>query len=147
MIEGDEVEKEEIFQDEFLNQNEFAEIKGNYDDFGLGDLVLVFPNPDFNCPNKEVRFHEAEKIFDEVLTVMTDEGVSKTQMKKERDSFLLAFLTLNDYVPEKDEKKEKENKKKKINKSKSKVEDPEPIQEEKHRKHKEKTSYEKYLEI
>jgi len=29
-----------------LNKNEFAEIKGNYDDYGLGDLVLIFPNPD-----------------------------------------------------------------------------------------------------
>lgn len=61
-----------------MNKNEFAEIKGNYDDYGLGDLVLIFPNPDFEVANKSVSFKDAEKIFDEVLTVMTDEGVSKS---------------------------------------------------------------------
>lgn len=78
IIGGEILEQEEITQDEFLNHNEFEEMKGNYDDWGLGDLCLVFPNPDFNCPNKAVTFKQAEKDFDEILTVMTDEGVSKS---------------------------------------------------------------------
>ena len=36
---------------------------------------------------------------------MTDEGISKSQLKKERDSFLLAFLTLNDYETKDDKTK------------------------------------------
>ena len=81
-----------------MNGMEYSELKGNYDDYSFGDLVLVFPNPDGELKGHGVTFRDAEKHFDEVLTVMTDEGVSKSQLKKERDSFLLAFLTLNDYV-------------------------------------------------
>ena len=40
---------------------------------------MVFPNPDHpNITNKYVNFREAEKLYDEVLTVMTNEGVSKS---------------------------------------------------------------------
>jgi hypothetical protein len=49
---------------------------------------------------------------------MTDEGVSKAQMKKERDSFLLAFLTLEEYDPEKEEKEKETNEKKNKNSKK-----------------------------
>lgn len=39
---------------------------------------MVFQNPDSEeCENKAVTFKQAELVFDEVLTVMTDEGVSK----------------------------------------------------------------------
>lgn len=77
-------------------------MKGFYDDFNMGDLVIVFQNPDFQdgeglLKDRGVTFREAEDVFDKVLTVMTDEGVSKSQLKKERDSFLLAFLILDDF--------------------------------------------------
>ena len=39
---------------------------------------------------------------------MTDEGVSKSQLKKERDSFLLAFLTLTDFTKDQEQKKVKQ---------------------------------------
>lgn len=47
--------------------------------------------------DRGVEFKEAEEVFDKVLTVMTDEGISKSQLKKERDSFLLAYLILDDF--------------------------------------------------
>lgn len=34
------------FQDEFLNPNEFQEMKNIYSDCNIGDIVIVFPNPD-----------------------------------------------------------------------------------------------------
>lgn len=71
-------ELDEKTQDEFLNPNEFAEIRGSYDDYNMGDLVIVFPNPDQDVPNRAVTFKEAELTFDDILTVMTDEGVSKS---------------------------------------------------------------------
>ena len=44
--------------DGFLNQAEFEEIKRNYDDFNLGDVVIEFPNPDNKnaCPNKDITY-------------------------------------------------------------------------------------------
>jgi anoctamin-10 len=30
-----------------LNPAEFQEIKNTYDDYNLGDLAIVFPNPDY----------------------------------------------------------------------------------------------------
>jgi hypothetical protein len=76
---GEEINREEVIQNEFLNKNEFSEFKGFYDDLGFGDLVLIFPNPDFEgVANRGVKFKEAEKIFDEILTVMSDDGVSKS---------------------------------------------------------------------
>ena len=40
-------EEDDKIQDEFLNPCEFAEIKGFYDDYNYGDLVIQFPNPDY----------------------------------------------------------------------------------------------------
>ena len=73
------VDENEPVSNDFLNENEFAEIKGNYNDYGLGDLIILFPNPDDDeIENKAIEFREAEKVFDEILTVMTDEGISKS---------------------------------------------------------------------
>jgi anoctamin-10 len=74
----DDDKTEEKTQDEFLNPNEFAEVKGTYDDYNIGDLAVIFQNPDNElCVNRPVLFKEAEKTYDEMLTVMTDE-VSKS---------------------------------------------------------------------
>lgn len=46
---------------------------------------------------------------------MTDEGISKSQLKKERDSFLLAYLILDDYksdYAQQEEEKDKKNEEK-----------------------------------
>ncbi|CAD8105641.1 unnamed protein product [Paramecium primaurelia] len=151
---NDKEYKEEKIQDEFLNPNEFAEVKGTYDDYNIGDLAIIFQNPDSdNCENKPISFKDAVKIYDEMLTVMTDE-VSKSQMKKERCSFLLAFLTLDDYEDKKDEGNQKKKKKKNLKKEdKQKTvktlqtgtqfgEEKEQLQ-----KKQEKTSYDRYLDF
>ena len=74
-------EVEEKTQDEFLNPNEFAEIKGAYDDYNVGDIAIIFYNPDNEAciiEQRAVEFKEAEEAFEKILTVMTDEGVSKS---------------------------------------------------------------------
>ena len=131
-------EEDEIVQDDFLNQNEFAEIKGNYDDYGFGDLTIVFPNPDHeDTVDIAVDFKEAENTFDNSLTVLSDEGVSKAQMLKERDSFLLAYLSLNKFT-EKINQKHPDHK-------------PTRPKEKKfthhHRDNNDQTSYQKYVKI
>lgn len=64
--------------EKYLNPNEFEEIRGAYDDYNLGDLILVFQNPDHDdTPNKPVPYHLAETVIDNILTVL-DENVSKT---------------------------------------------------------------------
>ncbi|CAD8202207.1 unnamed protein product [Paramecium octaurelia] len=111
LLSSDDTEESEKYQDEFLNPNEFEEMKHIYEDCNIGDLVIVFPNPDDeDAPAGEVTFLEAEKVFDKFITVITDE-VSKSYLKKERDSFLLSFLTLGDYVkPQKKTKKQEDKK-------------------------------------
>lgn len=86
-------------------------MKHIYGDCNIGDLVIVFPNPDDEeALAGEITFLEAEKVFDKFITVITDE-VSKSYLKKERDSFLLSYLTLGDYVkPEKKNKKQDDKK-------------------------------------
>jgi anoctamin-10 len=84
------------------------EIKGIYDDYNLGDLIIVFQNPDADgVKNIPITFKEAEKIYDDVLTQKNDD-VSESQLKKEKEAFLLSFLTLDDYETEKEKKKRKE---------------------------------------
>ena len=72
------LDNDDRIQDDFLNPNEFGEIKGAYDDYNIGYLVMVFQNPDHeSVANKPVTFKEAENVIDNILTVM-DEGVSKS---------------------------------------------------------------------
>ncbi|CAD8121664.1 unnamed protein product [Paramecium sonneborni] len=113
LLSSDDTEEAEKYQDEFLNPNEFQEMKHIYGDCNIGDVVIVFPNPDDEeAQVGEVTFMDAEKVFDKFITVITDE-VSKSYLKKERDSFLLSYLTLGDYVkPEKKTKKQDEKKQK-----------------------------------
>lgn len=108
--------------------------------------MIVFLNPDHvDTQNKAVTFKDAEKVYDEILTIMTNEGVSKQQMKKERDSFLLAFLTLQDYAESEgaEKKKKKEMPKYKKLKNENKTDEPDALT----FKRKEKNSYEKYLDF
>ncbi|CAD8148836.1 unnamed protein product [Paramecium octaurelia] len=151
---GDLVDKH---QNEFLNPAEFQEIQDIYEDYNIGDLAIVFPNPDYEgYTQKAVTFNEAATIFDEILTVMTEE-VTKNQIKKERDSFLLTYLTLDDLIDNQNEgqvKKKKKlkqkkdpEKKKKMNKNQNNYtqefaqpKDEKPIKIE-------KSSYEKYLDF
>ncbi|CAD8200754.1 unnamed protein product [Paramecium pentaurelia] len=116
LLSSDDTEQSEKYQDEFLNPNEFQEMKHIYGDCNIGDLVIVFPNPDDEeALAGEITFLEAEKVFDKFITVITDE-VSKSYLKKERDSFLLSYLTLGDYVkPEKKNKKQDDKKQNKAN--------------------------------
>lgn len=70
----DKVQKDdddiEIFKHDFLNENEFEEIKNVYSDFGMGDLVLVFPNPDAEgVANKAINFKTALNIYEDMLNV------------------------------------------------------------------------------
>lgn len=44
-----------------------------------------------------MRFRDAERVFDEMLTVLSDEGQTKAQLKLEREAFLYSFLLLKDY--------------------------------------------------
>lgn len=65
-----------------MNGLEFEELK-SYDDFNFSDLILSFPNPDHEKhitlykKNNGIKFKDAEKIFDDMLTVLSDEGSSK----------------------------------------------------------------------
>lgn len=52
----------------------------NYNDYNLGDLLLVFPNPDkpdhakaFSKP-AFIRFTDAEFVFDNYLKVLSENG-------------------------------------------------------------------------
>lgn len=94
-----------------------------------------------------------------MLTVMTDEGASKDLIKKERDAFLLSFLTLNDYKEDVDQKKlekkklQKQKKQKedeKAGKYRRKSQQTQSLDLDKHdkkKKHKIRTSYDKYKEF
>jgi hypothetical protein len=59
-----------------LEEDEFAELKGKYDDFGLGDLVIVFQNPDYEgkdkVENRGVKFKDAMKVYDTTLSVINE---------------------------------------------------------------------------
>lgn len=73
-------EEEKNLVDYFLNKFEFDEIKRNYNDYNIGDILLVFPNPDqenfakvFSKP-AFIRFQDAELVFDSHLRVISENG-------------------------------------------------------------------------
>lgn len=61
-------------------------------------------------------------MFDNSLTVLSDEGFSKAQLKAEREAFLFSFLLLDDFKNQEEVEKEKE--KEKANKKNSKKPKP-----------------------
>ncbi|CAD8122625.1 unnamed protein product [Paramecium sonneborni] len=84
---NDKEYKEEKNISQVSQSNEFTKVKGTYDDYNIGDLAVIFYNLDTdNCENKPISFKDAVKIYNEVLTIITDE-VSKSLRKKERCSF------------------------------------------------------------
>lgn len=43
-------------------------MKDIYEDYNIGDLVIVFPNPDAEgIKNAPITYKEAEKLYDETL--------------------------------------------------------------------------------
>ncbi|CAD8114697.1 unnamed protein product [Paramecium sonneborni] len=109
----DSHQQEKKYQDDFLNPNEYSEMQDIYEDYNMGDLVIVFPNPDGDgVKNPAITYKEAEKFYDETLAQKNDD-VSESQLKKEKEAFLLAFLMLDDYVDDKTRKKLKEEEEKK----------------------------------
>ncbi|KRX07124.1 hypothetical protein PPERSA_09338 [Pseudocohnilembus persalinus] len=87
----------------FLSGAEFEELQQYYNDYNIADLVIEFPNPDQQglLKNEPIKFEEAEKIFDNMLTVIGRDGQSKEDIKKEREAFLYSFLLLKDFDEEK----------------------------------------------
>ncbi|CAK70527.1 unnamed protein product (macronuclear) [Paramecium tetraurelia] len=109
----DSNQQEKKYQDDFLNPNEYNEMQDIYEDYNMGDLVIVFPNPDADgVKNPPITYKEAEKFYDETLAQKNDD-VSESQLKKEKEAFLLAFLMLDDYQDDKTRKKMKEEEEKK----------------------------------
>jgi hypothetical protein len=49
----------------------------------LGDVVICFPNPDhpmYAENNKVIDYKVAEKVFDECLVIVSDDGISKAEI-------------------------------------------------------------------
>lgn len=95
--------QEKELVDFFLNKFEFEEMQRNYNDYNLGDFLLIFPNPDkpdylkaFPKPGF-TRFSEAEAVYDNYLRVLSKDGFTKQQLIQEKKAFLYAFLMLDDF--------------------------------------------------
>lgn len=73
------VEERELV-DHFLNKFEMDEMQRNYNDYNIGDLLLVFHNPDKTDHAKAfskppfIRFADAETVFDSYLRVLSENG-------------------------------------------------------------------------
>ena len=72
--------EEKELVDYFLNTFEFEEMHRNYNDYGIGDLLLIFPNPDKTDYQKAfskpafIKFSDAEAVFDNNLRVIQENG-------------------------------------------------------------------------
>ena len=82
----------------YLTEVELTEIKQNYQDFMIGDYLMIFPNPDFvNNKKQPVTYKEALEIYDKALTGKSHETMNKLSILKEKLAFIQAFDSLDDY--------------------------------------------------
>ena len=97
----DQVTTEDSIYDQFgyLTEVELIELKNHYQDFTIGDYVIIFSNPDYQAKkNRPVSYREALEVFDKSLTGKLQESSGKIQVLKEKLAFIQAFNSLDDYV-------------------------------------------------
>lgn len=75
----------------------------------IGDLAMIFPNPDKNpkinpaTKGNAISSHQAEKHFDRIIESQCDYNLNKKFIKLLRATFLEVFNELTDFVSEKKE--------------------------------------------
>ncbi|CAD8205990.1 unnamed protein product [Paramecium pentaurelia] len=108
----EEEQEEKIDRTDFLSTAEYQELLDVYSDYNIGELVLKFPNPDWEkMVDRPVDIKEADKVFSSQLAISAEGGVPQSQLTIQRQVFLSTYLQLADYV-ETDKKKLKETLKK-----------------------------------
>lgn len=89
----------EEIEDCFLTKQELMDLRKNYSDLSIGDFAIVFNNPDTMKDNKPIGLQDALKIYDNVLTVITDDPImTREEISKQRQAFIRAFLSLEEYA-------------------------------------------------